>query len=413
MDPDELLLGGFDPTDVDAQLALGRALRGQRLSPRQPPVAPPVTVTAPAPAAPGAGGGLPLATQRMQQAEQQFTAEMGRQPEEAPLLAAAQQRREESDRNFIRGLALQTMGGEALAPVGGQILKQAMAQQAPMEIPGGWGTVEGGKVVWNPAKQQEARLAHLQYNLKEAQQAVASAATLEEKQRAQQAQLDAQRQLAGEHNATLKAIAEMRAGEQGRFQAIKDDQGNVTGILNVHTGEITPQAVQRPTLDTLPKSATAEEKNRYGLAADVAKGAQTLIDEIETNKAAFGGIPGVASEISARTGLPIQKAVLTPEQIQLRAGVQQRAYEVIKNLAGTALSATEAGRIMQFVPNPRDDADTIQAKLKSAITIANQTRATLRTRYAMQPEETISGVKEAPAKPAAAGGGGREVRVNY
>src|SRR5215470_971996 len=69
-DPDELLLSGFAPTDIDAQLSLGRAVRGVMPPPRQPPIAsPPQAPAMPdmgmPPVPPQAGGGLPLTRQKI------------------------------------------------------------------------------------------------------------------------------------------------------------------------------------------------------------------------------------------------------------------------------------------------------------------------------------------------------------
>jgi hypothetical protein len=87
---------------------------------------------------------------------------IGKPPETGPLLAYAQQRRDQANQNMMLGLTLSAMGGEAFKPVGAHILTQALKESGDYEVPGGWGTVTPKGVVWNPEKQNEAALSRLQ-----------------------------------------------------------------------------------------------------------------------------------------------------------------------------------------------------------------------------------------------------------
>src|SRR5262245_44241301 len=63
---------------------------------------------------------------------------------------------------MLMGMALAMKGGESFKGVGGHVLTQALGDKGEYEIPGGWGTATPSGVVWNPEKQREAQLGHLQ-----------------------------------------------------------------------------------------------------------------------------------------------------------------------------------------------------------------------------------------------------------
>jgi hypothetical protein len=97
-----------------------------------------------------------------QSLEEKLLDQIGKVPDAGPLMAYAQQRHDQANQNMLLGLALQAKGGEAFKPAGGQVLTQALKESGDYDIPGGWGTVTPQGVVWNPEKQQEAALSHLQ-----------------------------------------------------------------------------------------------------------------------------------------------------------------------------------------------------------------------------------------------------------
>src|SRR5262252_6115187 len=170
MDP--LFDDSGQPLDFSDPLTRQRVLAQNT---RTPPVTMPTSGVQTPPPAPGqsvrtsvsrtvAPQGIPAKS-----IEDMMMAKIGQQPDESKLLQYAQQRSERANQNAILGLALSSMGGSAFKPVGAQIFQQALKEQGDYEIPGGWGTVTPQGVVWNPEKQQEAALAHLQamYTAKE------------------------------------------------------------------------------------------------------------------------------------------------------------------------------------------------------------------------------------------------------
>jgi len=262
-------------------------------------------------------------------------------------------------------LTLGAMGGESFRPAAGLLLKQSLA---------------------DPEAARERHQKRLEAQARLYESMAQNADTVEQR-----------REAAAQADETRRLLL-----QQSKFVPIKDQEGNVTAVVNTHTGEVLGGGAggapaTRP--DALPKTATSEERNRYGIAAETITSSNRLIKEIEANPDAFGLGAGSAAGIGASTGIPVQKLFLTPEQEQLRAGVMNKAYEIIKSLAGTALSATEAGRIMQFAPNPRDDATTITSKMRSAIQLARDSRTTLRQRYRIPtpPDEEVQQPTPAPA----------------
>jgi hypothetical protein len=147
------------PTRMEAQNALGRAVRKQ-----------------PALTMPSQGPGL----SRSEQLMQQLSERMAQRPDETTLIEQAGRREASADQQFKLGMLMSTLGGQAFQPAGEHILRRALESQKPMDIPGGWGTVEGGKVVWNPAKQREEDLRHLETQLKIADTAEQRAAQAEQ-----------------------------------------------------------------------------------------------------------------------------------------------------------------------------------------------------------------------------------------
>lgn len=159
---------------VDQRARLAK-MRGQQLSlaqnpfggPQQPNMSmapgagsmPPPAGPAPAPAPAAAP-----APQRPSSGDlmQQMSEEMSRRPDSAPYIADAKKREEQSNRRLMLSLTLGQMGGEAMQPFAKALQEQSLKDGQPYEIPGGWGRVTSDGVIWNPEKQREAKLAHLQ-----------------------------------------------------------------------------------------------------------------------------------------------------------------------------------------------------------------------------------------------------------
>lgn len=159
---------------VDQRARLAK-MRGQQLSLAQNPFGGPQQPNMSM--APGAGSmqppagpapaAAPVATPAPPQPTsvdlmKQMSEEMNRRPDSAPYIADAKKREEQSNRRLMLSLTLGQMGGEAMQPFAKALQEQSLKDGQPYEIPGGWGRVTSEGVIWNPEKQREAKLAHLQ-----------------------------------------------------------------------------------------------------------------------------------------------------------------------------------------------------------------------------------------------------------
>jgi hypothetical protein len=115
-------------------------------------------VARPATQSPAAAAGLPSQTDLLRQ----IVEGMDKRPDPAQYQQHAQRRGQESDRNFVLGMTMQALGGEAFARPGAQLMAQSAKDAGDYEIPGGWGQVtRDGEVIWNPAKEQEVKQSRL------------------------------------------------------------------------------------------------------------------------------------------------------------------------------------------------------------------------------------------------------------
>lgn len=211
---------GLLPGEMDEQDALVRAVRGQ------PALAMPSQGIArrPVPQAPAPAAADPR--QQSTDALMQASKLASQMPDISSLTEMAQQRQEQSGRTFAAGLALSGLGGEAFQPAGGQVLRQALAQAAPYDVPGGWGTVEGGKFTANPFKQQEAQIGHLETQARIYESQAQHAATVEERRLAGIRADETRRELARQSDETRRMIGGLAAGTRGEAQEDRRRQAN-------------------------------------------------------------------------------------------------------------------------------------------------------------------------------------------
>src|SRR5262245_57107754 len=144
----------FLPEPMQVQQALARNVR------RNPALVTPSSGVQMPKAAPPAAAGPQVP--KSEDLLRQLTERMYERLDPAAFQKQARERGEQSDRDLALGLAMQTMGGEDLKPIGGQVLQRALKAKDEFEIPGGWGHVSrSGDVVWNPAKLNEMENARL------------------------------------------------------------------------------------------------------------------------------------------------------------------------------------------------------------------------------------------------------------
>src|SRR5262245_13399651 len=410
----DLLSMGLAPTEQDKANALMRAVRKQPAltMPSQAPMQqPPVPEMA-----------APLS--QSEQLRQQISAKMAERPDEAALLEMAKRRQEQADRAELRGLELQTLGGERLAPYGGQLLKQAMAAQAPMEIPGGWGTVEGGQVVWNPMKQREAELGHLETQLRGAEAAEARTASAAERRALQQEQLQAKRENAEQQAQLRRDLAAGRAEPVPSLQHIGVTPAGETVSYNPKTGQNVistaegPKPYSGPMLSqaTLDKQATAVQE-----AMASSRRTSDLLARVRENPRAFGGMASLAPYTGTFAGARITEKNLSPAERAVRNDVLREAAQVVNDLYGAALSAGEEKRASAFVPNPQDPPEVVMDKLQAAMRWANSkssmygtgVRGAAEARMGGTPAAAPAAPAEPAPTPAPATSGRRTVTVKY
>lgn len=173
-------------------------------------------------------------------------------------------------------------------------------------------------------------------------------------QKAKQAQQNWERDFAfkekqaEENRALKKSIAELRAGK-----GASTDEGQF--------------------MSKLP----ASERPRYRTSVAAISKFPEIISRVQENPDAFGSFSAPAEYMPEWTPNMIMEptkdwrdAQFTSEQRRARNAVYREAYQVIKELAGTAVSKHEKGRIEQFLPSPNAEPEVVIDKLKDAMEYA-------------------------------------------
>lgn len=179
--------------------------------------------------------------------------------------------------------------------------------------------------------------------------------------------------LAKERAADRAALAAVTASNQGTFQAGTDltPDGrpivfhNKSGKFAVRDdkGNLVEYNGPRMSRQDFGKETTALEGTRR-TGTRIAD----LINRVEENQSAFGsGIGGAAVSLlpESMRGIATNQIYNTEEQI-LRAAVFEEAYQVAKELAGTAQSLNESVRLEPFTPRPGDPYEVVRNKLQAA-----------------------------------------------
>jgi hypothetical protein len=107
--------------------------------------------------------------------------------------------------------------------------------------------------------------------------------------------------------------------------------------------------------------------------------AEFLLREVESNPAAFSVTSHMAGYLGDESGLGkiverVQASNRDPRDIETRAVVLKKAYEIKNKLAGAAVSKQEKASIDAFNPSDNDTSQEIMAKTKAVISMAKSMR---------------------------------------
>jgi len=175
----------------------------------------------PVPAVPALDAG----DQYRQKALELLKQAQGTQPNDTEVAAMrdyARKRDEQSKRDFLLGTAM-SMGGSTFAPVGAQVLKQALASQGPEKL--GGGIVQGGEFFTDPEVTAQRRATRLEQQAKIYESIAASASTNAQREAAAQQAAETRRMIAG-MNAGSRTNQQDQMRAQRAFtqeNALRDD----------------------------------------------------------------------------------------------------------------------------------------------------------------------------------------------
>jgi hypothetical protein len=138
----------------------------------------------------------------------------GTQPSEADVGAMreyARKRDEQSKRDFLLGTAM-SMGGSSFAPVGAQVLKQALAAQGPEKL--GGGIVQGGEFFTDPEVTAQRHAARLETQAKIYESMAANASTVAAREQAAQLAAQARADARANANSQQQSNQDLRRQQQ-------------------------------------------------------------------------------------------------------------------------------------------------------------------------------------------------------
>jgi len=326
---------GMEPGPMDEQAALLRAVR------KQPALSMPSQGVARQPVAPAQAPAAATpdyrakAMQALQRANELAT---GGPPDMAQLIAQAQRREEGSGRDLAAGLVLSQLGGERTAPLGGQVLRQAMAARGPTEVPGGWGTIEGGQFIANPFKARETEVTRLEQQARIFESQAQHAETADERRLAREQAGDLRREAMQRHQENLAESRAVRAASQGEAQTqrlfqrehtLRGDYGKVTKDLGDQQ-----QAAQQVEMLTSKPAGQMTAQDQQALIFSFMKmldpGSVVRESEYAAARSARGVLDTVQNYLTQlQTGKP-----LTPSQVAGIRGVAKQMQSNVTELRG-------------------------------------------------------------------------------
>jgi hypothetical protein len=253
------------------------------------------------------------------------------QPDTASLQEYARARQAQGQQLMLNALAAAISGPKYQGLQQGY-LRRAMAAQEPEQI--GSGIAYGGKYISDPyagRKEQANILAETGKELFRAEQEAAKAAKGQKK----------------------RSVGYSPDGTQ----IFVDQYGNSTTSDDTqYEGDIIP---------------TYDWNKGVNLAKETIQSANqidNILAEVHNDPDTFSPTVSALSRIPTTFGMQsaAMSAVLTPEQLEKRAGILKLAAIEVNKLYGAALSAKESERAKGFIPDAEDTIETILPKLKAA-----------------------------------------------
>jgi hypothetical protein len=304
----------------------------------------------------------------------------------AQMVEAYRQASEGAGGDIKAGLALSMLGGKRLAPFGEHVLKQAMQARQPQQV-GDYGTIQqtsqGPQFITNPFKQREIETA-AQGRLAPIFESMArDVETAEEKRLSAQEREAGRRETMTMHQQNLaearadraaaRAQAERHfqlAQEQGRYQPIKDPEGNITALVETRSGRIVrPEAIAPAAtpgmVPTRPPKLNAEQSKEYGYGQRIYD-ANQIIDEVGPNysitalatKQGLEKVPGLGGALGVGANVMLDENTQRVEQAQ-----RNFINSVLRRESGAAISPSEfAEARKQYFPQPGDKPEVLANK---------------------------------------------------
>jgi hypothetical protein len=272
-------------------------------------------------------------------------------------------------------MALQSLGGSRFGGMGAKVFEQALADSAPLRpnlADVGYFDPETGEFFENPVPARERERKAITGELTALQKEFHDEDTLGEtiKKREQQedqfgrtlAETKRNNDLKSTHNRLVREAKAIQDGKREPIKGLVTEKGGSV-FLNPDTGEF-EDAQGNP---TTPDTTTMGNKR-----GDDIRGAQFNLDEldrvkmaVENNPEGFGPIAGAQASFPWISN-KWDWSRMPPGAKEARLAVYQNAYQVIKRLAGTAVSESEKGRLEEFLPNKYDTWEDIKRKMEGS-----------------------------------------------
>lgn len=285
-----------------------------------------------------------------------------------------QQRQMANQRQEMLGTLAQLSGDKAAAPVGGNLLKMAMADRQKRITDRGEYDPMTGQYRLHPEARMAQEADAIEKQLQQAALAEGRAQEMWDRDRARAQEQSALRQ-------TLAAIAaaskQSSQGMIGTWQYTGNAPDGTPVLFNNKTGQLAtggPNGLQlfqggAP----LKREEYAKKMSEQNAAQAAVNTARKTIQDAEALPGAFNTWKGTAQQalpefLQGAAGL----GLWTPEQRQIRGRIYSDAAMRIHELIGAAQTDTERKGLIDFMPQRTDPPEIILDKLRSAEQMASQ-----------------------------------------
>ena len=257
----------------------------------------------------------------------------------APLKAIAAASKEGSQRDFLGGLAMTTLGGKTMQRQGQSLIDHALVEGKPLRPNAAdvaYTNPDTGDMVANPMTAQSQGIKSTEFQIKAVEAADAKANTLAE---AQARRLDAQ----GKHEEAMALRREIAGGNLSMRQA------ELNRRIDADAARAEAAALKAGAMPAKVRATYAENSARIQIL-DAATAA------IDKYPAAFdyGKTGWIPDEVLQRTD---------PKGVDARAMVFNIGSLMIHARSGAAVTAAEFPRLKSFIPHTGDGYDKIRKNL--------------------------------------------------